>query len=168
MKKQNQIKESIYFLMPVNPRKRLEKVARNNGVTMSWIVRDLIRQYRRKYKRPPKRKRPRKLSGKHVRFALKLYGDKQEILTFARSRGGEFSSFVREVLELWMEGKLVPNLRTNRSVKKFRRFFLRYKSGEKSVTPLFRAIPGKDFWPKDPLGNLWWMERGLRHRKYPL
>lgn len=168
MKEKNLIRESIYFLISKEVRKRLEKEAWANGVTMSWIIRALIRKYRKKYKTPPKIRRPRKLIGEHVRFSLKLYGDKQELQSFVRSAGTEFSAFAREVLELWMEGKLNPPLSALTTIKFVRKFGI-LRSAVARVTPLAPLYYRKDdYWPINREGNLWWMALGLSRRVYPL
>lgn len=143
-------------------------MARENGVTMSWIIRALIRKYRKQHPQPPRFKRPHRLKGKYVRFSLKLYGDKQELLTFARADGGEFSPFVREVLELWMAGLLTPNLKIKSTVRRIKELKLHFSTKKGTFRPKYKTYNREDLWAKDPLGNLWWMERGLARRKHPL
>lgn len=160
--------QSMHCIIPLEPRRQLERTARQHGVTMSWIVRSLIRQYRRKNPNPPRRKRPKKLIGKHVRFCLKVYGEKTELQAWARSGGGEFSVILREILELWMEGLLKPNLGTSKSVKTVKKFFISFTGVASAIpVPLIYNFPA-DFWPKNPEGNLRIMELGLRNRKTPL
>lgn len=96
-----------------------------------------------------------------MRFSLKLYGDKQEILTYARSIGGEFSSFIREILEMWVSGSLRPDLESSRTVKTVKKFQIGF-NGVASVT-LKKAIFYREgeFYPKSRENNIWLMELGL-------
>lgn len=165
MKKIIKNAESMHCIIPLGPRQRLERIARKKRVTMSWIVRSLIRKYRKKHPNPPRLKRPRSLNGPRVRFCLKVYGEKSELQAWARSNGGEFSPLLREILELWMAGKLQPNLESEKTVKILKKFNFQF-NGVASAIPLsqFFHFP-TDFWPKNPGGNLSLMELGLRNRK---
>lgn len=131
---------------------------------MSWLVRALIREYRRIYGEPPIVKRPRKLVGYHVRFCLKLYGEKQELVTYARSRGGEFSAFVREVLDLWMRGKLKPDLESVQTVKRVRKFQISLKRVAYPTLKKVDFYQKDEYWPKNRWNNIWLMDLGINSR----
>ena len=86
---------AIHILIPVRIRIKLENIANEDGVTMSWIIRAVIHKWRLDNKNMPVFKRPAILSENHTDFSLKLYGNKEEVLTYSRCNGGEFSPFIR-------------------------------------------------------------------------
>ena len=160
--------ESIYFLLPVRIRLKLESEAIKNGVTMSWIIRAVIKCYRTTSKEMPVYKRPGLPKEKHVRFSLKLYGDKNEILTYSRCNGGEFSPFIRHVLELWYEGELSLDLESEISVKIVKKTYFVF-NGVASISLVYKTFYEiNEFWVKNPIGNLYLMNLGLKCRKHHL
>lgn len=161
-------KESIYFLLPTRIRLALEDEARETGTTMCWVVRAAIRSFRQQRRKMPRFRRPGRLEEKHVRFCLKLYGEKSELVNYARANGGEFSPFVRHVLELWFRGDLSLDLESSRTTKSVYSFLTKF-DGIASIKRIFKFYYKKDdYWPKNPAGNLWLMELGLARRKHPL
>jgi len=160
--------QSIFFLMPVKIRIKLEQEADNNGVNMSWIIRSLIQYYRMNSKKMPVFKRPHSLNENHVRFSLKLYGNKSELLTYCRCNGGEFSAFVRYLLEEWVKGNIVPDLDNVKTVKNVNRIIW-YFTGIASIIPVrLQFYQQSEYRLKNQCNNYYFMHSGLSHRKYPL
>ena len=159
---------AIHILIPVRIRLNLEKIAFENGVTMSWIIRAVIHQWRLDNKHMPVFKRPVTLSENHTNFSLKLYGNKEEILTYSRCNGGEFSPFIRFLLELWYSGDLIIDLERVNSVKNLKKIKIEF-NGVASVKPWTVLWYKKsEFWEKNPVSNLYLMTLGLRCRIHPL
>ena len=154
--------------MPVKIRIKLEQEADNKGITMSWIIRSLIHFYRTNIKKMPVFRRPHFLKEKHVRFSLKLYGNKTELLTYCRCNGGEFSAFVRYLLEEWFNGNIAPDLDSIKTVKNVKRIIWNF-SGVASITPFrLQFYKKSDYRVKNRCNNYYFMHSGLSHRKYPL
>ena len=159
---------AIHILIPVRIRIKLENIAFENGVTMSWIIRAVIHKWRLDNKHMPVCKRPARLSENHADFSLKLYGNKDEILTYSRCNGGEFSPFIRFLLDLWYNGGLTIDLESVCTVKKIKKIKIRF-NGVASVKPCSVAWYKKsEFWKKNPESNLYLMTLGLRCRIHPL
>ena len=159
---------AIHILIPVRIRIKLEKIAFENSVTMSWIVRAIIHQWRLNYHSMPVFKRPAKLSENHTDFSLKLYGNKEEILVYSRCNGGEFSPFIRHLLELWDKGDLTINLESVVTVKNIKNMKIEFNGvatvKQKSVVWYKKS----EFWIKNPIRNLFLMSTGLSCRIHPL
>ena len=160
--------QAIHILIPVRIRIKLEKIAFENGVTMSWIVRTILHQWRKTNTIMPVFMRPKQLTENHTDFYLKLYGNKEEILIYSRCNGGEFSPFIRFLLDLWYVGDIkidLQRINTIKNVKKVKIYF----QGVATVNP-FSTIWYKksEFWPKNPKGNIFLMSLGLNCRKHEL
>ena len=149
--------ESIFFLMPVKIRLKLERTAVEYGVTMSWIIRAIILWYRTENCVMPVFKRPAKLLGRHCRFSLKLYGDKCELLTFCKCNGGEFSPFIRYLLDLWFEGKIIPDLQSVLTVKTIKKIEFQFNRVASISPTKIYYYKKSEFWKKNPQGNLFLM-----------
>ena len=146
----------------------LEEVACHHGITMSWIVRSLIYMWRSENPGVQVFHRPRNFNEGHTSFSLKLYGNKSELLNYARCNGGEFSSFVRFLLELWYNGVLEPDFENIRTIKNVKFSHLKF-NGVASVKQYdSKWFHLKEFWPKNPSGNIFLMNLGLKQRKYAL
>lgn len=128
---------------------------------MSWLVRALIQQYRTQAGKMPRFQRPRRFAEEHCRFCLRLHGDKEELLLYTRSNGGEFSPFLRFILDLWERGVLVPDPESPQTTKTVKSIQL-VKISAASDTHYFQVTYKKaDYWPKNAENNLWLMELGL-------
>ena len=159
---------AIHILIPVRIRIKLEKIAFENSVTMSWIIRAVIHQWRLENKYMPIFRRPAELNETHTDFSLKLYGNKEEILIYSRCNGGEFSPFVRFLLELWYNGDLTIDLECVNTVKNLKKIKIGF-NGVASVKPLSVVWYKKsDFWDKNPFRNIFLMTSGLQCRVHPL
>ena len=161
--------ESIHFKIPLQARLKLEACAYKNEVTMSWIIRALITSYRNKFNGcMPLFKRPNNLPGRCVSFSLKLYGNKSEILTYARCNGGEFSPFIRYVLELWENSELEIDLECVKTIKTVKGSTLVFQGVAFVLQYNSEWYQKNEFWPKNRQNNLFLMKLGLSCRKHPL
>ena len=159
---------AIHILIPVTIRLKLENIAYENGVTMSWIVRSILHQWRLENNKMPVFNRPKKLIEKHTDFSLKLHGNKEELLTYSRCNGGEFSSFIRYLLNLWNIGELILDLESEITVKNIKKIKFEFK-GVASVKPCIANWYKKsEFWKKNPKRNISIMTLGLLCRLHPL
>ena len=113
-------------------------------------------------------KRPAELNEIHTDFSLKLYGNKEEILIYSRCNGGEFSPFIRFLLELWYNGDLTIDLECVNTVKNLKKMKIGF-NGVASVKPLLVLWYKKsEYWDKNPASNIYLMTIGLRCRVHPL
>ena len=159
---------AIHILIPVKIRLKLESLALENGVTMSWIVRAIIHQWRQEKSQMPVFKRPTHFKEKHTDFSIKLYGNKEEILTYSRCNGGEFSPFIRYLLELWYKGELLIDLENISTVKNIKKIKFEFE-GVASVKPLSVLwYKNSDYWAKNSERNISLMKLGLLCRLHPL
>ena len=164
--------EVLDCYLTVAQRRRIEKEARKRGLTMSWIVRSILRGYRSRFPEPPSINESQ--TADRVRFSLCFYGDKADHLAWARHHGADLGPTIRFALDLWMRGDLKVLFDVN-SVKfsDFRkRTLAKHKFRGTGYVSTYR-IKGQlykqsDFYPINKKRNLAQMLRGLRNRIHPL
>lgn len=157
--------QSLNSIIPTHIRFKLERSARQNGVTMSWLVRAIIQEYRATRRQMPRFRRPRRLTGDFSRFCLRLHGDKEELLLYARANGGEFSPFLRFLLDLWDRGLLSPDLESSKTTKTVKTIKLVKECATSDALFTQEIYKETDYWPKNPWNNIWLMDLGLNSQK---
>ena len=122
--------QQMMFNINVSTRMKLEAAARENGVTMSWIIRSLLSTYIRRYKIPPVVKRPLKFNKQTIKFNVCFYNNKNDIQNWVKSGGQEFGPVIRHILILWEEGLFKVDLDNLFTIKEHHFF---RKIGEKGI-----------------------------------
>lgn len=87
---------------------------------------------------------------------------------YCLAAGTEFSSLIRQVLEMWMDGELAYQSNFVKSVKKVKKLVFSGRGIASAILVSKIKYENTEFWPKNPTGNRWLMELGLSRRVYPL
>ena len=167
--------ENLMIHMKTTTRIKLEIVARDHGITMSWIIRSLIQTYLRENKIPPVTSRPRQFNCPTIRFNVCFYNNKNELQNWIKAGGQEFGPVIRYILELWEDGKLEVDFDDLDIIKEHYNSIFLYKSIKREgirygyqyqfSTETFKL---SDYWLKNREGNIYLMEKGIKNRIYPL
>lgn len=161
---------------------RVENLARENGVTMSWLYRSLLFALEKKFSKGLPEDidihRPEKFEVPFRQTTICFHGDKTRWMTLSRIWKVELGPLLRFGLGLYFKGKLdldLENSTTVKEVKKSKRGKMsksRKLLGGSRYIYLFQnkssLYDKSEFWPKNPKGNIFLMEWGLSNRIYPL
>ena len=169
------LQEQIMINLKISTRIKLEIFARENGVTMSWIIRSLLQTYVRNNKIPPETKRPRHLPCRTIRFNVCFYNNKNELMTWVRSGGREFGPVIRYILEMWEEGKLDADVENLRTIKEHyntifigKSFYSKKEGYGFQFQFKVQVFQEKDYWLKNWTRNILLMNRGINNRIHSL
>ena len=175
MENKNTHLETFMVKLPSKFLNYIEDLAYRKGVTMSWIIR-VIMKNPKNLKITKKIQRPRKFEEPHSRFPLCFYGDKYYWKTRAYNRGWEFAPWLRNLIELYVEGDYLEDLnyedvktiKHRKSLKaiseKTKEKSDRYVSKYQSTGNLYCE---KGFHPINRAANRALMLFGLANRKNP-
>lgn len=164
--------QNFHFLLPFKYRLRLQVIADQDGYSVSWLLRCILKSYRAQFRETPNVINRERFQCPHVRFNLVFYGDKEIYFQWARSFGQELGPVVRAIVAYYLDVGFPVDFGDLELVKKEKEpdsgncrkalTFSRYASAYRIKGDTYQP---DDYWPVNHENNLNNMHLGLKRKK---